>query len=90
VAGRNTRRGSRRPAAKARFQTGFATLRDVLSFLVGVGITVHEVFLSSSVELYALTAGVALMGLPLVFGADEKKLTRAVKRPAPEDDDDDQ
>jgi hypothetical protein len=82
VANRNTHRRptARRPAAappKSRFQTGFSTLRDVLSFFVGVGITVHEVFLSDSVELYALTAGVALMGLPLVFGADEKKLVRA-------------
>lgn len=60
-------------------QSGFSTLRDVLLFVFGAGIVVNEVFISDSVELYALTAGVAMLGLPLVFGADEKK----VAKPAP-------
>lgn len=53
--------------------TGFATLRDVISFVLGVGVVVNEVFFSPSVEAYAIGVGVALMGLPLVFGADERR-----------------
>lgn len=53
--------------------TGFATIRDVISFMLGVGIVVNEVFFSASVEAYAIGVGVALMGLPLVFGADERR-----------------
>jgi hypothetical protein len=53
--------------------TGFSTLRDVISFLLGIGIVINEVWLSTTVEAYAIGVGVALMGLPLVFGADERK-----------------
>lgn len=60
-------------AARRGLPTGFATIRDVISFVLGVGIVVNEVFFSTSVEAYAIGVGVALMGLPLVFGADERR-----------------
>lgn len=59
--------------ARRGLPTGFSTLRDVISFLLGIGIVVNEVWLSTSVEAYAIGVGVALMGLPLVFGADERR-----------------
>lgn len=53
--------------------SGFTTLRDAISFALGAIILVNEVFLSKGVEPYAIGVSVALMGLPLVFGADERK-----------------
>lgn len=56
-----------------RLPTGFATVRDVIAFLAGMAIIVHEVFLSKKVDPAAVAVGVSLTGLPLVFGADEKR-----------------
>jgi hypothetical protein len=56
-----------------RLPSGFATLRDLISFIGGLAIIANEVFISASVEAYAVGVGVAMMGLPLVFGADERK-----------------
>lgn len=53
--------------------SGFASLRDILSFIAGVAIIANEVFIQSTVEIAVLTVGVALAGLPVVFGADEKR-----------------
>lgn len=53
--------------------SGFASVRDLLSFGAGVAIITHEVWWSGRVEVAILTVGVALAGLPVVFGADEKK-----------------
>jgi hypothetical protein len=53
---------------------GFTSLRDLLSFLSGVAIIAHEVwFASGHPQVAILTVGVALAGLPVVFGADEKR-----------------
>lgn len=53
--------------------SGFATLRDVLSFLVGMAIIGFEVFLQPNVEPASIAVGLTLTGLPLVFSADERK-----------------
>lgn len=53
--------------------SGFTTLRDLISFVAGMVIIVNEAFFSPTIELYAMGAGLALCGLPLVFGADERK-----------------
>jgi hypothetical protein len=53
--------------------TGFATIRDLISFVAGMVIIANEVFFSETVEAYAIGVGVALTGLPLVFGADERR-----------------
>lgn len=53
--------------------SGFTTLRDAISFVLGAVILVNEIFFSDTVEPYAFGVSIALMGLPLVFGADEKK-----------------
>lgn len=53
--------------------SGFSTMRDIISFVLGAVILVNEIFISKSVEPYAFGVAVALMGLPLVFGADERK-----------------
>lgn len=52
---------------------GFATLRDVLSFMVGMAIIANEVFLQPTVEPASIAVGLTMTGLPLVFGADERK-----------------
>lgn len=66
---------SKDPVNRARrgLPSGFATYRDVISFALGVAIVLNEVFRSATVEAYAIGVGVALMGLPLVFGADERR-----------------
>lgn len=55
--------------------SGFQTIRDATTFLLGLGIICNEVFVQDSVEAAAMTVGIALLGLPVVFGADEKKKT---------------
>lgn len=47
-------------------------MRDLLSFALGAGIVVHEVF-SPSVDLTTMGVGLTLMGLPFALAADEKR-----------------
>jgi hypothetical protein len=53
--------------------SGFASVRDLICFVAGLIIIGNEVFFSQEIEAYAIGVGVALAGLPLVFGADERK-----------------
>lgn len=64
---------SETPRRRRVLPTGFATIRDILTFTVGVGIILNEVFLQPTVEPASIAVGVAMTGLPLVFGADERK-----------------
>lgn len=52
--------------------SGFASIRDLLSFFAGVSIIAHEVWWAEPVDVAILAVGVTLAGLPVVFGADEK------------------
>jgi hypothetical protein len=61
------------PVSKQRMTTGFATLRDLVTFIAGLGIVLNEVFFSTSIEEVAVGVGFALMGLPVVFRTDERK-----------------
>ena len=58
---------------RQRMPSGFSSVRDILSFVAGIAMIANEVFLSAQVEVAILTVGVALAGLPVVFGADEKR-----------------
>lgn len=58
---------------KPRFQSGFSTLRDLITFVAGLAVILNEVFLSATVQPYALGVGVALCGLPLALQADERR-----------------
>lgn len=60
-------------ASRSRLPTGFTTLRDAVTFTIGVGIIINEVFVSDSVEPAAMALGLAMTGLPLVFNADERR-----------------
>jgi hypothetical protein len=53
--------------------TGFATLRDLLLFLIGLVIIANEVFFQPNVEPASMAVGLAMTGLPLVFSADERR-----------------
>jgi hypothetical protein len=68
-----------RTPRKRRFRlaSGFATVRDLISFSAGMVIICHEVFFAHEVQAAAVGVGVALTGLPLVFGADERKAKAA-------------
>lgn len=68
-----TEKNGKGKSVKKRMPSGFSTIRDLISFFFGLGVIVHEVFLSVEVEAYAVGIGLAMMGLPLVFGADERK-----------------
>lgn len=59
--------------ARRGLPSGFASIRDLICFVAGLIIIGNEVFFSSQIEAYAIGVGVALAGLPLVFGADERK-----------------
>ena len=64
--------------------SGFASIRDIVSFIAGVAVIAHEVWWSSGhPEVAILSVGVALAGLPVVFGADEKKPPPPPQEPAP-------
>lgn len=58
---------------KARIPAGFSTIRDLITFVIGVGIVINEVFIQPTVEPTSITIGIAMAGLPVVFGADERK-----------------
>lgn len=62
-----------RPQNRGRLPSGFTTLRDLLTFVAGLGFVANEVFVSSTAEPAIVAVGVTMMGLPLVFGADERK-----------------
>lgn len=62
--------------------SGFATLRDVIAFVLGVAVLAHEVFIADSVDAYAIGVGVALTGLPLVLSVDERRAS-GLQRPPP-------
>jgi hypothetical protein len=53
--------------------SGFATVRDVVTFVVGMVIIASEVFGSKTVQPAVLAVGLTMTGLPLVFGADERR-----------------
>lgn len=61
------------PKRAGRLPSGFTTLRDLLTFGFGMVIIGHEVFWSDKAEPAAIAIGVTLSGLPLVFGADERR-----------------
>ncbi len=56
-----------------RIKSGFATVRDAVSYFVGLVIVGHEVFVASVAEPAVIAVGVSLLGLPIVFGADERR-----------------
>lgn len=53
--------------------SGFTTIRDALTFVIGVVIIGYEVFVSPEVEIGVLAVGLTMTGLPVVFGADERR-----------------
>lgn len=63
------------PAAPARkpFTHGFASVRDIITFLGGLAIIANEVFISDTAEASIVAVGVVMIGLPVAFGADERK-----------------
>lgn len=58
---------------RGRLPSGFTTIRDVVTFVAGLGFVANEVFVSETAEPAIVAVGVTMMGLPLVFGADERK-----------------
>lgn len=56
-----------------RFASGFATVRDVLTFTAGLLVIGHEVFVADAAEAAAVAVGAALAGLPLVFAGDDRR-----------------
>jgi len=61
------------PSQRSVLPSGFATIRDLVSFIAGLAIIGHEVFFQAQVEAYALALGLTLCGLPVAFSSDEKK-----------------
>jgi len=53
--------------------SGFATLRDAFLFVLGIVIICYEAFAADKIEPYVLAVGLAMTGLPVVFGADERR-----------------
>lgn len=61
------------PRHRGRLPSGFTTVRDILAFVAGLAFVSNEVFISATAEPAIIAVGVTMMGLPLVFGADERK-----------------
>lgn len=61
------------PPPKRMLPSGFSTLRDLITFFAGFAFVCNEVFISEQVEPPIIALGAAMMGLPLVLGADERK-----------------
>lgn len=68
-----TRSGENTEPKRKRLPSGFATIRDALTFAAGMGIIGNEVLGSSEVQPAVLAVGLTMTGLPLVFGADERR-----------------
>lgn len=58
---------------RQRLPTGFTTIRDAITFVIGMLIICNEVFLQAKVDPTTIAIGVGMSGLPLVFGADERR-----------------
>ena len=71
------------PRHRGRLPSGFTTIRDLLTFTAGLGFIGNEVFISENSEPAIIAVGAAMMGLPLVFGADERKRGKGGEPPAP-------
>jgi hypothetical protein len=56
-----------------RLPSGFSTIRDIVTFVIGLGLIIYEVTVPHEVRPYVLAVGLTMAGLPLVFGADEKR-----------------
>ncbi|MEV6524998.1 hypothetical protein AB0M43_23880 [Longispora sp. NPDC051575] len=55
-------------ARRRRLKPGFATVRDIVSYLAGLTIIGYEVFVSERVDGTAIVVGMALIGLPPALG----------------------
>lgn len=55
------------------FTHGFQSVRDLVTFLGGLAIIANEVFISDTAEPSIVAVGVVMIGLPVAFGADERK-----------------
>lgn len=53
--------------------SGFSTIRDIVSFVAGLIIIGNEVFIQKTADPAVIAVGMAMTGLPLVFGADERQ-----------------
>lgn len=61
------------PSRRRALPSGFSTIRDIVTFAGGLAFVGNEVFISTTSEPAIIAVGVTMMGLPLVFGADERK-----------------
>lgn len=62
----------------ARLQTGFASLREMLSYALGAGVLIYGIEFSAPDRAYlAVGAGLALLGAPIVGNVFE-----SIKKPA--------
>lgn len=57
-----------------RLQSGFTSLRELLSYLLGTGVLIYGVVEApADRQLVVVGAGLALLGAPIVGGIFEKK-----------------
>lgn len=73
---RQSVRGSRRWG----MNSGFTSVRDMLVFLVGLGVLSKAVWFSSPVDLELVLVAAGLMGLPVATAADERRQQRRDQR----------
>lgn len=62
-----------KPRRYPALRSGFNNMRDIISYGAGLIVIAHEVFFSASAEPAVIAVGVSLLGLPIVFGADERR-----------------
>jgi hypothetical protein len=58
------------PAERRRWllPSGFRTLRDLMAYLLGAAMVVHEVFMATYLDYKIVAIGAGLMGIPLAIG----------------------
>ena len=62
------------PAQKSRMASGFANLREILSYVLGAGVLVYGVTEAPTDKAYIVVgAGLALLGAPMVGTIFDKK-----------------
>lgn len=65
---------TRRARSKKKIESGFTSVREIVSYFLGAGVLIYGVVEASpDRQLIVVGAGLALLGAPVVGGIFEKK-----------------
>jgi len=63
--------GAHRKPPRRRLPTGFRSVRDLVSYLLGAGVLIYEVVVTDEMRWGVITVAMVLLGLPLALGSGD-------------------